>query len=94
MDNTDFSVEDLSMTVGMSRGHLYKKLMTITGKSPLEFIRVLRIKRGKQLLEQSQESISQIAYQVDCHPNNSLNISKKSSDACLQNSTVKRTDSL
>lgn len=24
MDNTDFSVEDLSMTVGMSRGHLYK----------------------------------------------------------------------
>lgn len=68
MDNTDFSVEDLSMTVGMSRGHLYKKLMTITGKSPLEFIRVLRIKRGKQLLEQSQESISQIAYQVGLSP--------------------------
>ncbi|MCD8044672.1 MAG: response regulator [Tannerellaceae bacterium] len=68
MDNTDFSVEDLSAEIGMSRGHLYKKLMTITGKSPIEFIRILRIKRGKQLLEQSQESISQIAYQVGLSP--------------------------
>lgn len=68
MDNADFSVENLSVEVGMSRGHLYKKLMTITGKSPIEFIRVLRIKRGKQLLEQSQESISQIAYQVGLSP--------------------------
>lgn len=68
MDNMDFSVEDLSMEVGMSRGHLYKKLMMITGKSPVEFIRILRIKRGKQLLEQSQENISQIAYQVGLSP--------------------------
>lgn len=68
MDNAEFSVENLSMSIGMSRGHLYKKLMMITGKSPLEFIRILRIKRGKQLLEQSQESISQIAYQVGLSP--------------------------
>lgn len=68
MDNSEFSVEDLSAVIGMSRGHLYKKLMTITGKSPIEFIRVLRIKRGKALLEQSQESISQIAYRVGLSP--------------------------
>ena len=68
MDNTNFSVEDLSMAVSMSRGHLYKKLMMITGKSPIEFIRVLRIKKGKQLLEQSQDNISQIAYQVGLSP--------------------------
>lgn len=68
MDNSEFSVEDLSAAIGMSRGHLYKKLMTITGKSPIEFIRILRIKRGKALLEQSQESISQIAYRVGLSP--------------------------
>ena len=68
MDNSEFSVEDLSSYVGMSRGHLYKKLVSITGKSPLEFIRVLRIKRGHQLLVQSQLSISQISYQVGLSP--------------------------
>lgn len=68
MDNSEFSVEELSSYVGMSRGHLYKKLIMITGKSPLEFIRVLRVKRGKQLLEQSQLNISQIAYQIGLSP--------------------------
>ena len=42
--------------------------MSITGKSPLEFMRILRLKRGKQLLEKSQLSISQIAYQVGLSP--------------------------
>lgn len=68
MDNSEFSVEDLSAAVNMSRGHLYKKLILITGKSPLEFIRVLRIKRGRQLIEQSQLSISEISYQVGLSP--------------------------
>ena len=69
MDNSSFSVEDLSSFVGMSRGHLYKKLISITGKSPIEFIRILRIKRGKQLLEQSQMNISQVAYQIGLSQN-------------------------
>ena len=68
MDNTEFTVEDLSNEVGMTRGHLYKKLMSITGKSPFDFICTLRIKRGKQLLEQSQLSISEIAYRVGFSP--------------------------
>lgn len=68
MDNSDFSVEELGGYVGMSRGHLYKKLMTITGKSPIEFIRVLRVKRGRQLLEQGHSSIAQVAYQIGLSP--------------------------
>lgn len=68
MNNEELSVEELSSAVGLSRGHLYKKLMSITGKSPIEFIRVLRIKRGKQLLEQSQQNISQIAFEVGMSP--------------------------
>lgn len=68
MSNEDLSVEELSSAIGLSRGHLYKKLMSITGKSPIEFIRVLRIKRGKQLLEQSQQNISQIAFEVGMSP--------------------------
>ncbi len=59
-----FSVEDLSHELGMSRVYLYKKLMAITGKSPVEFIRIIRLKRGAQLLEKSQKTVSEVAYEV------------------------------
>ena len=68
MDNSEFSVEDLSTQIRVSRSGLYKQLMSITGKLPLEFIRIPRVKRGRQLLEQSQLSISQVAYQVGLPP--------------------------
>ncbi len=68
MGNPNFSVEELSAGTNMSRGHLYRKMMNITGKSPLEFIRTIQAKRGKQLLEQSQLSISQIAHTIGISP--------------------------
>ena len=61
---TDLSVEELSSHLGMSRVHLYKKLKAITGKTPIEFIRILRLKRGAQMLRESQLNISEIAYQL------------------------------
>ncbi len=61
---SSFSVEDLSKELGMSRVYLYKKLMSITGKSPIEFIRIIRLKRGAQLLEKSQMNIAEVAYEV------------------------------
>jgi signal transduction histidine kinase/ligand-binding sensor domain-containing protein/DNA-binding response OmpR family regulator len=60
----EFSVEDLSRELGMSRVHLYKKLLALTGKSPLEFIRTIRLQHAAQLLEKSQLSVSEIAYKV------------------------------
>ena len=68
MNDSDFSVEEFSAAVGMTRGHLYKKLMAITGKSPLEFIRIMRIKRGKALLEQGRTNVSEVAYSVGFSP--------------------------
>lgn len=64
MDDPELSVETLSAEVGMSRSTLYKKLMAITGQGPAEFIRTLRIKRGKALLEASQMQVAEIAYAV------------------------------
>ncbi|WP_158858871.1 hybrid sensor histidine kinase/response regulator transcription factor [Lunatibacter salilacus] len=64
MDNPEFSVEQLSKELFMSRVHLYKKLSALTGKSPIEFIRLVRLQRAAQLLEKSQLSISEVAYQV------------------------------
>ncbi|MDE6497735.1 MAG: response regulator [Muribaculaceae bacterium] len=64
MSNPDFSVEMLSTHLGMHRTHLYKKLSCITGKTPIEFIRLIRLKRAAQYLAQSQMYISEIAYKV------------------------------
>ncbi|HET9571045.1 MAG TPA: two-component regulator propeller domain-containing protein [Bacteroidales bacterium] len=64
ISNSEFSVEMLCDILGFSRGHLYKKLMAITGKGPAEFIKVVRLKRGKQLLGKSQMQIAEIAYEV------------------------------
>ncbi len=64
ISKSELSVEELSRELGMSRVHLYKKLMHITGKSPVEFIRTLRLKRAAQLLRESQQNVSEIAYEV------------------------------
>ncbi len=62
MSRADLSVEELAAEMGMSRVHLYKRLKQITGKTPIEFIRLLRLKRAAQLLRESQLNISEIAY--------------------------------
>ena len=64
ISDPNFSVEELSEEVGMSRGHLYKKLISLTGKSPIEFIRIIRLKRSLQYLKESQMNVAEIAYEV------------------------------
>ncbi len=59
--DTDFSVEALGHELNLSRTYLYKKLVNITGKSPNEFIRTIRMKRGKQMLEQDTMQIAEIS---------------------------------
>jgi ligand-binding sensor domain-containing protein/signal transduction histidine kinase/DNA-binding response OmpR family regulator len=60
----EFTVEELSREMGMSRTLLYKKILALTGKTPLEFIRLLRLKRAALLLQKSQLNVSEITYRV------------------------------
>ncbi|GAA3979517.1 hybrid sensor histidine kinase/response regulator transcription factor [Mucilaginibacter dorajii] len=62
--NDSLSVEELSRKMNMSRGSLYNKVLMLTGKSPVEFIRSIRLKKAVYLLENSQMTISQICYEV------------------------------
>ena len=68
MSNDELSVEELSRALAMSRTNLYKKLLAITGKKPIEFIRVIRLKRAAQYLRDSGLSISEVAYRVGFNP--------------------------
>ena len=64
IDKTSLSPEDLAIGVSLSRTTLYKKLRSITGDTPVEFIRILRLKRAKQLLEQDRLYVAEVAGRV------------------------------
>lgn len=64
IDNTEFLVEDLCREMGMSRVYFYKKILSLTDKTPSEFIRFIRLKRAADLLERSQLYVNEVAYQV------------------------------
>lgn len=62
LHNSQLSVEDLSRHMGMSRGSLYSKLLEVTGLSPVEFIRSMKLEKAAKLIETSELNIAQIAY--------------------------------
>lgn len=64
MSDTEFSVEVLGQELSLSRTYLYKKLINITGKGPAEFIRTIRLKRGKQYLDQTTMPIADVALEI------------------------------
>lgn len=64
ISNPNFSVEELSSEVFVSRYTLYKKILAMTGKTPNELVRSMRLKRAAQLLETGHLTISQICHKV------------------------------
>jgi CheY-like chemotaxis protein/AraC-like DNA-binding protein len=64
MDHPEYGVEELSRDLGMVRMSLYRKLQSITGNTPTDFIRSIRLKRAAQLLQGSQLPIVEIANRV------------------------------
>lgn len=64
ISNADFSVEELSRALLLSRAAVYKRLFVLTGKTPIEFIRQLRLQRAAQLLEKSNMTVAEVAYET------------------------------
>jgi DNA-binding response OmpR family regulator len=62
--NYNLSIEEISRHMNMSRVSLYKKVLMLTAKPPIEFVRSIRLKKAMYLLENSQMTISQICYEV------------------------------
>lgn len=64
MEDGDISVETMSEALGMSRVHLYKRLTAVTGQTPSEFMRDIRLRHAERLLRLSQLSVSEVSYKV------------------------------
>ena len=64
LDNNTLTVDELVEEMGMGRTVFFNKLKSMTGLSPVEFIREMRIKRAAQLLEERQYNITEVTYMV------------------------------
>jgi signal transduction histidine kinase/DNA-binding response OmpR family regulator len=64
ISDDSFDVSHFCKELSMSRSTLFRKLEALTGQSPLEFIRTIRLKRAASLLMQRYGNISEIALQV------------------------------
>ena len=62
LSDADFNVERIGEEMGMSRVQLYRKIKSLTGTTPVELLRKARLARGRQMLETTDKSVSEIAY--------------------------------
>lgn len=64
IDNSDFMIDDLATAVAMSRTVFFKKLKSLTGLAPIEFVRDIKIKHAAILIEKYNYSIKEISFMI------------------------------
>jgi CheY-like chemotaxis protein len=64
LSDENLSVEQIGSELGLSRVQLYRKVKALTGYSPVELIRITRLKAAEQLLKSSDKTVAEIAYAV------------------------------
>lgn len=64
LPDSELNVETLSSDLGLSRVQMYRKVKALTTYSPVELIRITRLKKAHKLIETTDMSISEIAYSV------------------------------
>ena len=64
INNHSFGASQLAHELSLSESQIYRKLKAISGKSTAVFIRSIRLQRGKELIQTTEDTISEIAYEV------------------------------
>lgn len=62
LSDAEFSVDQFSREIGMSRSNLYLKLKVITGESVKDFVRRIRFKKAVELMLSKKYSLAQVSY--------------------------------
>ena len=71
--NSDLSVDQIADEVGISRVHLHRKMKQLTGQTPHDFIRNIRLKQAANLLTSGNMNITEVMYA--CGFNNAASFS-------------------
>ncbi|MEQ8678795.1 MAG: two-component regulator propeller domain-containing protein [Cyclobacteriaceae bacterium] len=62
IDDSDFGLESLITELGVSRSQFYRKINSLTGQNPSNYIRTIRLKFAAELLKEKSGSIKEIAF--------------------------------
>ena len=64
MANPNLKMDELGEELGLSRVQLYRKVKALTGLSPVELLRQMRLQRGHTLLQTTTKTVNEISYEV------------------------------
>ena len=64
MGSPDLKIDDIADAIGMSRSVLYNKIKQAVGMTPIDFVRHIRIMRACELLQQTNDPLTSIAFEV------------------------------
>ena len=62
LGNAELSVDRIADEVGISRVHLHRKMKELTGQTPHDFIRNIRMKKAATLLASADMNVSEVMY--------------------------------
>lgn len=60
--DSDYTTDSLAADMAMSRMSLYRKMKALTGQTPSDFIRTVRLKAAAELLKAGQRNVSEVCY--------------------------------
>lgn len=64
IDNSEYTIDSLSTDIVMSRMSLYRKMKSLTGQTPADFIRTVRLKTAAKLLKEEKCTVSEACYRT------------------------------
>ncbi len=64
LSDETFNIANISQNMGVSRPQLYRKITALTGRSPVLFIRDIKMNKAMNLIKENKLSISEVAYQL------------------------------
>lgn len=64
LSDEGFTIEELCHQVGLSRPQLYRKITSLSGRAPNDFVRDIRIEKACSLLKRKTGNVSQVAMEV------------------------------
>jgi DNA-binding response OmpR family regulator/two-component sensor histidine kinase len=64
IDNSDFNIDSIADSIGISRSAFFKKLKSLTGLAPVDMIKETRLTKSVEMLKNTDLTVSEIAYAV------------------------------
>lgn len=64
MDNSEFNIDTIASTIGLSRSAFFKKLKSLTGLAPVDLVKEIRLNKSVELIKNTDMGVSEIAFTV------------------------------